>query len=415
MTTNWLTSPHHRAWLDQHVRGLLAFGRRTGRVGGGAHWLDDDGNPDPTRPQHAWITTRTVHVYGLGALLGVPGSRPIAETALAALLDGGDLHDDVNDGWYTAVGDGRPVTDKSCYDHVFVILAGATASHVGLPGGRELYERASDVFLERFWDDDAGRCVDTWDETFTELDPYRGLNANMHAVEAMLSAASLTGEPEWLDRAERVSRFVIDQASANHWRIPEHYDDRWQPDLGFNRDRPADQFKPYGSTVGHSFEWSRLLLHLANAPIGTDRPGLVTAASELFRQATADGWAPDGAPGFVYTVDWDGSPVVRDRLWWVLAEAIAAAAVLHRQTGDPSYAEQYRRWWDHAAVHHIEPDNGSWRHQLDADNQPDTTVWDGKPDLYHVVQATLLPTQPAWPMVAAALDRPGRRPGPFTI
>ena len=404
---NWLTDPHHRGWLQANATALLAFGRRTGRAGGGAHWLDDDGVPDPARPHHTWITTRTVHVYGIGALLGVPGCAPIAETAMAGLV--GELRDDEHGGWFTSVEQGRPAPVKSCYDHVFVVLAGATASHAGLSGGRDLFDDAVAVFLDRFWDDAAGRCVDTWDETFSRLDPYRGLNANMHGVEAMLSAASLTADDAWLDRADRVARFVIEQGAANRWRLPEHYDADWRPMPEFNRDRPADQFKPYGSTVGHSFEWARLFVHLANAPADVDRVALLEAARELFDRAVADGWGPDGAPGFVYTVDWDGTPVVRDRLWWVLTEAIAAAAVLWRQTGDDRYAEYYRRWWDHAAVHHIDPANGSWQHQLDHDNHPDTTVWGGKPDLYHAFQAALLPVRPRWPMLAASFDDPGRR------
>ncbi len=399
---NWLTSSSHRAWLDRHAVDLLAFGRHTGREGGGAHWLDDHGLPDPYRPHHTWITTRTVHVYGLGVLLGVPGCAAVAETALAGLV-GGELHDDDNGGWFTSVDGGKPAETKSCYDHVFVILAGATAAQAGLVGGAELFEEATDVFLRHFWDDEAGRCLDTWDTTFTELEPYRGLNANMHGVEAMLAAASLTGDAEWLERADRVSRFVIEQGAANDWRLPEHYGPDWVPDLDYNRDRPADQFKPYGSTVGHSFEWARLLVHLANAPLDTDRPGLIDAARSLFDRAVADGWAPGGVPGLVYTVDWDGSPVVQDRLWWVLTEAIAAAAVLLGQTGEAAYAEHYRRWWDHAALHYIDPVNGSWQPQLDPDNQPDTTVWGGKPDLYHAFQCTLIPTRPRWPMLAAAV------------
>ncbi|WP_344931743.1 AGE family epimerase/isomerase [Saccharopolyspora gregorii] len=34
---------------------------------------------------------------------------------------------------------------------------------------------------------------------------------------------------------------------------------------------------------------------------------------------------------------------------------------------------------------------GSWRHELDEHNRPAATVWEGKPDLYHAYQATLLP------------------------
>ena len=79
----WTSRPTHLAWLEQHTRDLLDFGR-AGLVapGGGAAYLDDDGRPDPSQGVQAWITCRTVHVYSLGAMLGVlrpgtPEGKPI--------------------------------------------------------------------------------------------------------------------------------------------------------------------------------------------------------------------------------------------------------------------------------------------------------------------------------------------------
>lgn len=307
-------------------------------------WLDDDGQPDATQGLQTWITARMVHVFGLGALCGVPGSVTIAETALAGLT--GPLRDPVHGGWYPMIKADGPAKGKACYDHVFLLIAGATGTHAGIDGAAELLVEAEDLFLSHFWDAATGTCFDTWDSAFENLEPYRGINSNMHAVEAMLSVASLTGDRVWLERAERICHFVIANAEPNKWRIPEHYDGSLKPLLDYNHDRPNDQFKPYGATVGHAFEWSRLFVHLANSPLSTDRATLLSAAVQLFDRAVADGWSPDGAPGFVYTTDWDGRPVVRDRLHWVLTEAINTAAVLHRQTGDPRYAAWYRRWWD---------------------------------------------------------------------
>ena len=34
---------------------------------------------------------------------------------------------------------------------------------------------------------------------------------------------------------------------------------------------------------------------------------------------------------------------------------------------------------------------GSWFHQLDQNNQLLTTVWPGKSDIYHALQATMIP------------------------
>ena len=43
---------------------------------------------------------------------------------------------------------------------------------------------------------------------------------------------------------------------------------------------------------------------------------------------------------------------------------------------------------DEEVLDHV---NGSWFHQLDQHNQLIGTVWPGKSDIYHALQATLIP------------------------
>ena len=128
---------------------------------------------------------------------------------------------------------------------------------------------------------------------------------------------------------------------------------------------------------------------------------LLPAAAALFDRAVLDGWAVDGADGFVYTTDWDGNPVVRDRMHWVVAEGIAAAAALPTRTGDDRYADLAATWWAYAERYLFDRTYGSWHHQLDASNQVIDTVWPGA-DLYHAVQATVIPRLPLAPSLATA-------------
>ncbi len=392
--------------LEAETSRLLDFGRLFPHPDGGSYWLDSVGRPDLGRPVFTFISARMAHVYAIGSGLGRPDDARLADEALRGLT--GQLHDDEHGGWYSAVNpDGSVDGAKACYAHAFVVLAASTGSLADRPGARALLQEALAVWQEKFFDSDAGLFVDEWDRAFTTLDPYRGANANMHAVEALLAAGDALGDSQLHRQALGVARrIIVEFAEPQDWRIPEHFTADWEPLLEHHRELPDHPFQPYGATVGHGLEWSRLLLHLdatlANAPGGAP-DWLVPAAVALFDRAAADGWAADGRPGFVYTTDWDGRPVVADRMHWVAAEGVAAAAALHRRTGDERYAARAAEWWAYIETYLIDRVRGSWIHQLDDHNVETDTVWPGKSDLYHAVQATLLPRFPLAPCLGAAV------------
>lgn len=413
----WMDSPSHRAWLDNEAKRLLEFGTAAAIASGGAAYLDDDGRPDLSQGIQTWITCRTVHSFSLGHLMGVPGSAATARAAMDGLT--GVLRDAEHGGWWDAVdADGVPAREsgKGCYAHAFVMLASASATMAGLPGAVDLLDEATSIYLERFWDDTAGRPRDTWNADFTRCDTYRGVNSTMHSVEAMLAVADamdLLGRGDeagtWRRHAARAADLVVRLAAEYQDRLPEHFDQDWVPDLELNRDRPGDRFKPFGATVGHGLEWSRLLLSV-EAVMGDEAdPRLLPTAVALFDRAIADGWAVDGVDGFVYTTDFEGTPVVRTRMHWVAVEAISTAATLYARTGDAAYAHWYATWWDYCEQFMIDRARGSWFHELDEQNRPTAQVWSGKPDIYHALQATLFARIPVAGSPGGALATGGLR------
>ena len=399
----WPPAAEHRAWLWDQVDALAAFGRASVRPEGAFWWLDDDGHPDPTEPLHTWIACRATHVNGLAHLLGDPGAAAVADHGVAALT--GVLRDPAHGGWFGSVGtDGAPVDDrKAAYPHAFVVLAAGTATRAGRPGAADLLGAALDVVDRHFWDHDLGRTRESWARDWSEPEPYRGANSSMHMVEAFLAAADATGEAEWNRRALGICEHLIHQVAAGRgWRLPEHFSAGWEPLPDYHADRPADQFRPYGVTIGHAFEWSRLLLHV-EAALPAPPGWLLPASVALFDSAVRRGWAVDGADGLVYTTDWDDTPVVRSRMYWVVAEAIGAAATLRARTGEDRFADRYATFWEYARRYLVDGERGGWHQELDADNRPAATVWRGKPDLYHAYQAALLPLLPLAPTLAAGI------------
>jgi sulfoquinovose isomerase len=392
---SWTDSPAHRAWLAAEAERMVDFSAGA-VVPDGFGWLDADGRVDADRPRELWITGRMTYVFALAHLWGRPGAGPLVDHGLAALR--GPFADPEHGGWFAAVG---PVDGgKSAYQHAFVVLAAAAGTLAGRPGAAALLDEALDTVNAHFWHD--GLASDGWDRAWTAEDPYRGANANMHLTEAYLAAADATGDESLRRRALGIAeRLIHGSARAHGWRLPEHYTPDWEPIPDYHRDKPNDQFRPYGVTPGHLLEWSRLLLSLRASL--ADPPGwLLDDARALFAAGVRDGWHP-AIGGFVYTVDFDGTPVVEDRLHWVLAEAIGAAATLAAVTGEAGYEEWYRRCWDEAAARFVDRERGSWVHELAPDGSAGTGTWSGKPDTYHVVQATLVPRLPPAGSIAGAL------------
>ena len=381
---------------------LLDLAARARLPDGGFGYLGSDGQVVPGRPVETWIVARMTHVFGLAHLLGRPGAADLVRHGVSALGDG-PLHDAGHGGWRSSTQDDT----KAAYVHAFVVLAGATATTAGVDGGRALLDEALAVWQTRFWDDDAGLAVEEWDRAWTRCADYRGINANMHGVEATLAAADAVDDPAVADRLRTqalrsTGRVVHGWAREEDWRLPEHFTAHWAPLRDYNRDSPADPFRPYGVTVGHQFEWARLALHLRSV-LAEPPAWLLDDALALFDAAATRGWAADGRDGFPYTLGWDDRPVVGARMHWVLCEAIAAAAVLAEVTGDQRYRDLATRWRAHGEERFADPATGSWHHELTPDGDVATGTWSGQPDAYHLAQMLILDGRPVRGSVAAAL------------
>ncbi|MDB5982443.1 MAG: family epimerase/isomerase [Pseudomonas sp.] len=410
--SSWLQAPGHAAWLSLEGNRLLAFAKAS-KLPQGFGNLDDHGQLPATARAETMNTARMTHSFALAHIRGIPGCAALVDHGVAALL--GPLRDAEHDGWFAAPlsddGNGGANDGKAAYLHAFVALAASSAVVARRPGANELLAQAIQVIETHFWSEAEGALRESFTRDWSGEEAYRGANSNMHGTEAFLALADVTGNAKWLDRALKiVERVIHTHAGANDFQVVEHFSLDWQALRDYNQDNPADGFRPYGTTPGHAFEWARLLLHLEaarqRAKLPTP-PWLLEDAKRLFEGACRHGWDVDGKPGIVYTLDWENRPVVRHRLHWTHAEACAAAASLLQRTGDKQYEDWYRLFWEFNETFFIDREHGSWRHELNPDNQPSADIWPGKPDLYHAYQATLLPMLALAPSLATALARLG--------
>ncbi|MTH79563.1 AGE family epimerase/isomerase [Paracoccus aestuariivivens] len=381
--------PEHQQWLRAEVARQVDFFRPSLQTDGSFAVLDFAGVPLTGSLQELHTTTRLVHSFALAKAAGLPDCDPVICAGMDFLWN---RHRDAEHGGYVWSVDAAGVADgtKLAYGHVFVLLAAASAKVAGHPDADRLIADVSALIDRHYWDEEAGLLRDEFTRDWQPFSTYRGMNANMHGIEAMLTAYETTGSAIYLTRARRILDFFTGRIAPRYgFRLPEHYTADWQVDADYQGN---PMFRPRGTTPGHSFELGRLLLQwwdLAGRP-ESDAPEI---ARRLIETALADAWVPGAWPaagGFVYTLELDGAVSVSDRYWWPVSEAIGAMAALQNHAAQPQDEEWYRRLWAFADLALIDHARGGWFPELDADGKPDARQFAGKPDIYHSVQAALL-------------------------
>lgn len=419
----WIESIEHNRWLSRELHALLDHGRSAMALTGYGYFAED-GSLDTTRPVDLAITARMTFAYSLGNLLGIPGSRRFCDHGIRCLQT--YFRDREYGGWFTNIehapskdGTGIPWKDggdrKWQYANAFLILAAATAATANRPGATELLRDALNNQEQYWWDEEAGATADQYNRDWSSSTPYRGSNALLHTAEAYMSAGEAIQEPIWIARAGRMLERAYKEAEMYQWRLPEHHDENWVPQPDFNKDAPNTPYYPYGVVVGHGLELARLGMIYRGAlrEYGMDETwDILDGSVKLFDRARTDGWRRGGKPGFLYTTNLEGEPILTERLAWVVNEGICTAVSIRRAVLDDQgtagdvelYDHCYRTWVDY--LHdYMQLQPGIFARVLDADNQITEGTVSSRPDIYHPIQSLLVPRLPLWPPIGSAIQR----------
>lgn len=76
-------------------------------------------------------------------------------------------------------------------------------------------------------------------------------------------------------------------------------------------------------------------------------------------------------------------------------EAAGASAFLISHVPSDMHESSYRLIWDTIAANFLDRKNGGWHEELTEDLKPAHTIFAGKGDIYHALQACLIPLYPA--------------------
>ena len=392
------TAPDFRSadFLREHIAHTMAFyhPHAIDPAGGFFQYFKDDGTIYDRSHRHLVSSTRFVFNYAM-ASIEFSESAALAKEYLDAARHGlrylRDVHRNPQTGGYTwTIRDGQPEDRTNhAYGVAFVLLAYSTALKAGITEAAEWMDETWDLLEKRFWDAKAGLYRDEADVNW-HFSSYRGQNANMHMCEAMLAAYQASDDPRYLERALTLADHMTRrQAAKADGLVWEHYDTEWNVDWDYPRDNPKDLFRPWGYQPGHQTEWAKLLMILEPLLLerGREENWLLPTARHLFDTALARAWDETNG-GIAYGFAPDGSVCDGDKYFWVQAESLAAAALLHARTGVAVYDVWYGKIWAYAWEHFVDHKYGAWYRILTVNNQKidDEKSPAGKTD-YHTMGA----------------------------
>ena len=244
------------------------------------------------------ITARMVHVY-VGPLLGGSGDLELAARALAGLT--GRCATPAVAATLTSVAPLEESPDEKQALHMpswcwprprppWPDCRGSRAAQRSVRGLGPALLRVR------------GRDVRRLEPQLHPAQHYRGVNANMHGVEALLAAADVTGDDM---RASVPSESLAAWRWSSPNRTPGGYPNTSIPPgsrswitTGIARTITFRPLAPRSGTAWNGRDCCCIWRHR----LPTRRLGCC-AAEALFERAVTDGWAVDGADGFVYTTD----------------------------------------------------------------------------------------------------------------
>ena len=346
-------------FLKDHILKILSFYNKNSfdKNGGFFNVFLNDGSIFDKKNRHLVSGSRFVFNYANAYLMTKDNKyKELCNHGLEFIIN---QHRNINTNHFSwqitneKVVDGRAMA----YGYAFVILAGSFAFKIGIKEGKELAEEAWNFMNKYFWEEKYSAYADELSPDLKILNPYRGQNANMHTVEALIAAYEIFKEKNYLDRANLIAQqFAVNLASQSQNQIWEHYDSSWKIDWEYNKDKPDDAYRPWGFQPGHQVEWSKLLLQLN---VHSPEDWKIERSIYLFEKGTTMSIDKEYG-GLVYGYSPDGNFTNDNKYFWVQAEALAASWRLYKITNKKDYYNFYISLWEYCWKNFVDHKYGAW-------------------------------------------------------
>ncbi|GHB10098.1 AGE family epimerase/isomerase [Salinicola rhizosphaerae] len=363
-----LTTPRQ---LEQQIARIMGFyhPRCIDAQSGFYHHFLDDGTRYNEGYRHLISSAQFVINYARFARhTGNDEYRHWARHGLKALEEG---HRQSRTGAYAWTLDhGRPGDTRQRAEGIaFVMMAYAEAFMAGIPEADAGMQQTHECLERHFFEPAHGLYLAETDERW-HPPGVRRQSANLLICRALLAAHATTQAESsaYRQRAAELATTVWHKlASMGDGWLWETFDADWRAlyDRGLPFDEPGDG--GWGFRIGHQLGWVETLVRLS----GTDArsPWMLETAQRLFTETMNAAWDRKH-DGLIATVDFNRHPLDRDKVHWVQAEALVAAARLAEVTGEARYWRWFDRLANYCARYFIDQRYGGWYRVLTADNRP---------------------------------------------
>jgi mannobiose 2-epimerase len=210
--------------------------------------------------------------------------------------------------------------------------------------------------IEKYsFDTDKGGYLEAFTQNWKELPDLRlsekdanekkTMNTHLHILEAYTNLYRVWKD-EFLEKQIRglISNFLDHIIDAKTNRLILFLDENWQP-------------KSNTVSYGHDIEGSWLLLEAAEVLKDDALILQVKEASVAMARAAADGLDEDGS--MYYEYEPEHNHLIKERHWWVQAEAMVGFLNAWQLTGEKQFLDQFEKVWNFTHFHVI-AENGEW-------------------------------------------------------
>lgn len=363
-------APHRDLYIKTLTDDVIPFWLRhcpDRELGGYFTCLDRDGAVYDTE-KYMWMQWRIV--WMLSELAVKLDKNPewiaLAENGFRFLMQHG--RDAKGRYYFSLARDGSPaMAPYSVYSECFAVMgAAALFRATGNPAAKAEALRAFAEYQAR-----ENRPKGEWTKELAGRTPMLTLGFYMMKVNLLLILR------ECLDDTSRDGELAatVDLVLNTFWN-PEHR--VVFENVGLDGRFNLDSMSGRHLNPGHAIEAMWFILHAARV---LHRPDWIPRASAIILAEFEFGWDREHG-GLFYFMDVLGKPHVElqwdMKLWWVHNEALVAAALAYRLTGQAVFADWFDRLHDWTWTRFPDPDYGEWFGYLNRQGQPTHLLKGGK-------------------------------------